>query len=465
MWPHAGRRELVDDDVEDRPIPQRQQRLREDGGVRQQARAETAREDDCPIDRQGRDPRAVMTVLDVIPLAAADLERWEPAWRGLERALPGRGAVPVLRLARGVGARVRAAAAGGRAGGARRAGRARPAGARRGPAAGGSRAGPVASTRGLLAAPGDEASGPRSAAGCARTRGGGRRSTPRASRAARRTRCPASRPSRRRRRCSRCPASLDEYLAGRSRYRRILRRLARDGRGARARREDTEAALADFVRLHAARAARKGERHPQIDARLARMLAALRAAPSFELRVLELVAGRPPARRLDRARARRGRLVLQPRHRPGRAPARARHRAAARVDPRAIERRAARDRPRPGRAPVQARAGRGARRPRRRHARSARRRAGGSSTALERLERGARAVAATGAATDERASRAIARNTGRAGGRRPARQGRVARVLRRDGARAGGGRVRRLHASRCRSRSCSRCSPSSAPTS
>ena len=60
---------------------------------------------------------------------------------------------------------------------------------------------------------------------------------------------------------------------------------------------DTEAALGDFVRLHAARAASKGERHPQVDARLARMLAGWRAAPSFELRMLELGARRPPARR------------------------------------------------------------------------------------------------------------------------------------------------------------------------
>jgi CelD/BcsL family acetyltransferase involved in cellulose biosynthesis len=29
-----------------------------------------------------------MTPLDVIPLAAADLGRWEPAWRGLEARAP-----------------------------------------------------------------------------------------------------------------------------------------------------------------------------------------------------------------------------------------------------------------------------------------------------------------------------------------------------------------------------------------
>ena len=139
--------------------------------------------------------------------------------------------------------------------------------------------------------------------------------------------------SRRRRRCSRCPASLDEYLAGRSRYRRILRRLAREGavlgeargRPGRARRLRPPAPGAGGRQGRASPAGRRAARAHAGGAALGAVVRAARARAG---------ARRPPAGRLDRARAREHRLVLQPRHRPRRARARARHRAPARVDPR-----------------------------------------------------------------------------------------------------------------------------------
>ena len=134
--------------------------------------------------------------------------RPEAVGAGLARArgaLPGRGAVPVLRLARGVGAGVRAAAAGGRAG--RR--RARAAGARRGRAL--AVRGPAGDEHARAARGGRRGVGRvRRLAARARAAVGdaGRRGHPA------RARCRAPRPSRRRRRCSPCPPASTSTWPG-----------------------------------------------------------------------------------------------------------------------------------------------------------------------------------------------------------------------------------------------------------
>ena len=90
------------------------------------------------------------------------------------------------------------------------------------------------------------------------------------------------------------PGSFEDYLAERSaktrtRFRRILRRVERDGAAlSPVDAPDAAAAIDDFVALHSARAAAKGERHPAIDARLARMLESLCATPSAGVRLFEL---------------------------------------------------------------------------------------------------------------------------------------------------------------------------------
>lgn len=215
-----------------------------------------------------------MTVLDVIPLATADLGRWEPAWRGLEARFPD--AAPflcfdwlaawarvyaprrlaVVRVGDALGLLERGAA-----------GRWRFAGR------------PVTSTRGLLGA-GDE----EWAAFGGWLRAHARRWATLDAEGVPRGALPGAAAEPSDTPVLALPPSLDEYLAGRSRYRRILRRLEREG-AVMGEAEDVPVALADFVRLHQARAAAKGERHPQVDERLARMLASL---PSSQLRVLEL---------------------------------------------------------------------------------------------------------------------------------------------------------------------------------
>ena len=89
------------------------------------------------------------------------------------------------------------------------------------------------------------------------------------------------------------PESFEDYLAARSsrtraNFRKAPRLVERGGAELRDA-DDIEGALADFVRLHTARAESLGERHPAIGPPLARMLGALVAAPSLDLRVFELV--------------------------------------------------------------------------------------------------------------------------------------------------------------------------------
>ena len=227
--------------------------------------------------------------VELIAVAPTELPAWEPAWRELEGRVPD--AAPFLcfdwldawvrtyaprRLAVVVAGSVEAPlalgllelGAGGRASFAGR---------------------PVTATRGLLAAPADEP-----AAWAAL--GDWLRSHPRrwatldaegipaaaASQLPRARALPSATP------VLTLPASADDYLADRSRYRRILRRVTRDGAELREA-LDVAAALDDFVRLHTARVQAQGERHPAIEPRLGHMLATLRSAPSAELRVLELV--------------------------------------------------------------------------------------------------------------------------------------------------------------------------------
>jgi CelD/BcsL family acetyltransferase involved in cellulose biosynthesis len=214
-----------------------------------------------------------MTVLDVIPLAAADLGRWEPAWRALEARVPD--AAPFLCfdwLAAWAAVYAPRRLAVVRAGDALgllevgTGGRWRFAGR------------PVTSTRGLLGAGAEEWS----------AFGGWLRAH------ARRwaTLDAEGVPPRALPWASSTPSETPVLdLAGgvpdRTRYRRILRRVEREGAVLREA-ADVPAALADFVRLHHARAASKGERHPQVDERLARMLGRL---PASQLRVLELARG------------------------------------------------------------------------------------------------------------------------------------------------------------------------------
>jgi CelD/BcsL family acetyltransferase involved in cellulose biosynthesis len=97
----------------------------------------------------------------------------------------------------------------------------------------------------------------------------------------------------------RLPDSFDAYIANRSPtvrkgFRQKLRRLEQAGAEVREVEADRRRqALGAFLELHLARAASKGERHPQMDRRLLELLEAAAAKPSLELRLFELVvAGR-----------------------------------------------------------------------------------------------------------------------------------------------------------------------------
>jgi CelD/BcsL family acetyltransferase involved in cellulose biosynthesis len=232
--------------------------------------------------------------VELITLAPAELGAWEPAWRDLERRAPDAPpfvcfdwlAARVLtytprRLAVVVvGARDEPAALGlleltpgGRWGFAGR---------------------PVSTTRALLAAPADEARAWASLAAWLRahprrwSRLDMEGISPSAASALPQVRqVPTETP------VLGLSENFDAYLAqcprkSRSRYRRVLRRVEREGAELR-QTTDIEGALADFIRLHRERAVSKGERHPAIDEQLARMLATLRSAPSVELHLLELV--------------------------------------------------------------------------------------------------------------------------------------------------------------------------------
>jgi CelD/BcsL family acetyltransferase involved in cellulose biosynthesis len=95
------------------------------------------------------------------------------------------------------------------------------------------------------------------------------------------------------------PASFEEYLAMRpARIRREFARYLRrmEGAGgamAEVAPADRAPVLERFLELHHARAASKGERHPQIDGRLMRLLTSLDAGKALQLRVMALtIAGR-----------------------------------------------------------------------------------------------------------------------------------------------------------------------------
>ena len=91
------------------------------------------------------------------------------------------------------------------------------------------------------------------------------------------------------------PESFEAYLEARPRtlrknFRRVLRRVDEEQvELGPVRDADVAAALHDFVVLHKLRAASKGERHPAVDDRLERVLAALADVPSARLRMLEVV--------------------------------------------------------------------------------------------------------------------------------------------------------------------------------
>lgn len=92
------------------------------------------------------------------------------------------------------------------------------------------------------------------------------------------------------------PASFDEYLAERSSrtrkgMRQRMRKLERaHGEIVPVAADDREAALRDMVRMHGERARYKGEIHDDVDARLARLLDVVAAAPDGPaVRVTELV--------------------------------------------------------------------------------------------------------------------------------------------------------------------------------
>jgi CelD/BcsL family acetyltransferase involved in cellulose biosynthesis len=87
------------------------------------------------------------------------------------------------------------------------------------------------------------------------------------------------------------PGDFETYLAQRSgstrqTFRQRMRRLEKLG-GSTAEAGDVEASLRTFLRLHAERAASKGERHEQVDERLLSLLSAL-SGRSLRLRVWEL---------------------------------------------------------------------------------------------------------------------------------------------------------------------------------
>src|SRR4051794_26355396 len=233
-----------------------------------------------------------MTVLDVIPLAAADLGRWEPAWRGLEARAPD--AAPFLcfdwlaawarthdpeRLAVLVVGSPEAPLALGlieRARGARW------------------RFGgwPVSSTRGMLVAAGAEDEAWTALGGWLRAHSrrwatldaeGVEAGVP--------ARLPGVRTVPSESLVLQLPDSVEAYQASRPReIRRAARRATRTGAELQpVPAADAGAALADFVRLHAAQWQAKGTRHNAMGTRLAVLLDALRDAPSTELHLGELV--------------------------------------------------------------------------------------------------------------------------------------------------------------------------------
>jgi len=87
------------------------------------------------------------------------------------------------------------------------------------------------------------------------------------------------------------PASFDEYLAS-TNAKKARKRMRRAERAAASLREvtgdDRPDALRDFVRFHAWRAASKGERHPGVDERLARMLELVDRGQTVRLRIFDL---------------------------------------------------------------------------------------------------------------------------------------------------------------------------------
>lgn len=95
------------------------------------------------------------------------------------------------------------------------------------------------------------------------------------------------------------PASFEAYLASRpprtrKRLKERLRLLHREGGRVHEVPDDEQArraSLEQFVRLHAKRAELKGERHRQVDDRLARLLESLPAARGTDLRLFELTVG------------------------------------------------------------------------------------------------------------------------------------------------------------------------------
>ncbi|MGH2837911.1 MAG: GNAT family N-acetyltransferase [Thermoleophilaceae bacterium] len=91
------------------------------------------------------------------------------------------------------------------------------------------------------------------------------------------------------------PPSFDEYLQW-TNAKKARKRMRRAERSSATLREvagdDRPDALRDFVQLHGLRAASKGERHPAVDERLARMLALVDHGQSVRLRTFDLtVAG------------------------------------------------------------------------------------------------------------------------------------------------------------------------------
>ena len=93
----------------------------------------------------------------------------------------------------------------------------------------------------------------------------------------------------------RLPQSFDAYLAANdpkmaARTRKRVRRLERSGAAVRpVPRGDLPAALNDLVRLHTDRARSKGERHPEVDDRLARLLERIAESERIRLHAFELI--------------------------------------------------------------------------------------------------------------------------------------------------------------------------------
>jgi CelD/BcsL family acetyltransferase involved in cellulose biosynthesis len=91
------------------------------------------------------------------------------------------------------------------------------------------------------------------------------------------------------------PRSYDEYLERRSqsfraKTRKRLRRFERStGTVRTVEQGDLAGALRDLVRLHALRAKSKGERHPEVDGRLARLLELVARSDAVRVRAFEMV--------------------------------------------------------------------------------------------------------------------------------------------------------------------------------